>query len=113
MKELKEKCYDLIVKTSIELGLKTDGKTMASLANILANDLKNEKRFKGLSFEQIQDAFHEGVRFCNFEPFLNVRTFYRWIITHKKVVNDAEYQVRTLGVDPKKVPYYKPQKLLK
>lgn len=113
MKELKEKCYDLIVKTSIELGLKTDGKTMASLANILANDLKNEKRFKGLNFNQIQDAFHEGVRFCNFEPFLNVRTFYRWIITHKKVVNDAEYQVRTLGQDPKKVPYYKPQKLLK
>tara|TARA_R110002020_G_scaffold240290_3_gene453040 strand:+ start:2917 stop:3258 length:342 start_codon:yes stop_codon:yes gene_type:complete len=113
MKELKERCYDLIVKTSIELGLKTDGKTMASLAKILAQDLTNEKRFKSLKFKQIEDAFREGVRFGNFEPFLNIRTFYRWIITHKKIINDAEYQVRTLGRNPKEVPFYESQKQLK
>tara|TARA_R110002020_G_scaffold212120_1_gene418534 strand:+ start:1630 stop:1962 length:333 start_codon:yes stop_codon:yes gene_type:complete len=110
---MKEKCYELIARTSIELGLKTDGKTMASLANILAEDLKNEKRFKGLNFNQIQDAFHQGVRFGNFEPFLNIRTFFRWIIAHKKIINDAEYQVKTMGKDPKEVPFYQNQKLLK
>ena len=113
MKELKEKCYDLIVKTSIELGLKTDGKTMASLANILAQDLMNEKRFKSMKFEQIEDAFRQGVRFGDFEPFLNIRTFYRWIIAHKKIIDNATYQVRTLGRSPKEVPFYESQKLLK
>lgn len=110
---MKEKCYDLIAKTSIELGLKTDGKTMASLAKILAEDLQQEKRFKNLTFDQISDAFRQGVRFGNFEPFLNIRTFYRWIIKHKKVINDATYQVTTLGKNPKEVPFYKSQKLLK
>ena len=110
---MKNKCYDLIVKTSIELGLKTDGKTMASLANILAEDLQSEKRFKNLSFEQIQEAFRQGVRFGDFEPFLNIRTFFRWIIAHKKKINDATYQVRTMGKDPKEVPFYQSQKLLK
>ena len=110
---MKEKCYDLIAKTSIELGLKTDGKTMASLAKILAEDLQQEKRFKNLTFDQISDAFRQGVRFGNFEPFLNIRTFYRWIIEHKKVINDATYQVMTLGKNPQEVPFYKSQKLLK
>ena len=110
---MKEKCYDLIAKTSIELGLKTDGKTMASLAKILAEDLQQEKRFKNLTFDQISDAFRQGVRFGNFEPFLNIRTFYRWIIEHKKVINDATYQVTTLGKNPKEVQFYKSQKLLK
>jgi|TARA_R100000995_G_scaffold18009_2_gene7320 hypothetical protein len=110
---MKEKCYDLIAKTSIELGLKTDGKTMASLAKILAEDLQQEKRFKNLTFDQINDAFRQGVRFGNFEPFLNIRTFYKWIIAHKKVINDATYQVTTMGKNPKEVPFYKSLKLLK
>lgn len=109
---MKEKCYELIVKTSIELGLKSDGKTMASLAKILSEDLKREKRFKNLTFNQIQDAFHIGVRFGTFEPFLNIRTFYRWIIEHKKTIDEATYLVRTMGKDPKQVPYYQEQKLL-
>jgi hypothetical protein len=109
---MKTKCYDLIARTSIELGLRTDGKTMASLANILAEDLAKETRFKNLSFDQIDDAFRQGVRFGTFEPFLNIRTFYKWIIAHKQVVNDATYQVTTMGNDPKEVPFYKSQKLL-
>ena len=110
---MKEKCYKLIVRTSIELGLKTDGKTMASLANILAEDLKNERRFKNLTFNQIEDSFRVGVRFGTFEPFLNIRTFYRWIIEHKKTIDEATYLVRTMGKDPKTVPFYQSQKLLK
>ena len=72
-----------------------------------------ENRFKRLTFNQIQEAFYQGVRFCDFEPFLNIKTFYRWTISHKKNINDAEYQVTTLGKDPKTVPFYQSQKLLK
>ena len=113
VKDLTNKAYELIAKTSIELGHRTDGKTMAALSKILAEDLIRENRFKRLTFNQIQDAFYQGVRFCEFEPFLNIRTFYRWIITHKKTISDAEYQVSTLGKDPKEVPFYQSQKLLK
>ena len=110
---MKSQCYELIARTSIELGLRTDGKTMASLAKILAEDLKSERRFKYLTFDQIQEAFRIGVRFGDFEPFLNIRTFYKWIIAHKKKIDNATYEVRTLGKDPEKVPFYKSQKLLK
>ena len=113
LKELTELTLDLIAKTSVELGHRADAKSMASLAKILAQDLQTENRFKRLYFNQIQDAFHIGVRFCDFEPFLNIRTFYRWIIAHKKTVNDAYYQVHTLNKKPEEVPFYQePKKLI-
>ena len=46
LKELTEKVYDLIAVTSVELGHRTDGKTMASLSKIFAQDLMTENRFK-------------------------------------------------------------------
>lgn len=114
LKELTEKTLDLIAKTSVELGHRADAKSMASLAKILADDLQKENRFRRMYFNQVQDAFHIGVRFCDFEPFLNIKTFYRWLIAHKKTVNDAYYQVHTLNKNPNQVPYYqKPKKLLK
>jgi len=114
LKELTEKTLDLIAKTSVELGHRADAKSMASLAKILADDLQKENRFRRMYFNQVQDAFHIGVRFCEFEPFLNIKTFYRWLIAHKKTVNDAYYQVHTLNKNPNQVPYYQePKKLLK
>ena len=76
---LMKKCYELISKTSIELGLKTEGKNISGLSTIFAEDLIKEKRFCKMTFNQIQDAFHLGVRFGKDEPFLNIRTFYKWI----------------------------------
>jgi hypothetical protein len=112
LKELTEKVLDLIAKTSVEIGHKTDAKTMASLAKIFANDLMNEKRFAKMTFNQVQDAFHQGVRFGKDEPFLNIRTFYKWTYAHKKVIDDATYQVEMLN--QKNVPFYQePLKLLK
>ena len=108
-----EKCYELIAKTSIELGFKTDGKTMAGLSTIFAKDLIRERRFGKMTFNQVQDAFSLGVRFGKDEPFLNIRTFYKWVHAHKKLIDNAEYEVRTLGKDHKEVPYYQSQKLLK
>ena len=114
IKELTAKVLDLVAKTSVELGHRADAKTMASLSKILAEDLQKENRMKRMSFNQICDSFRIGVRYCDFEPFLNIRTFYRWIIAHKKTVNDAYYQVHTLNKNPQEVPFYQePNKLLK
>ena len=112
IEELKQKVLDLLAQTSVELGHRMDAKTLAGLSNIFANDLIIEKRFGTLTFSQIKDAFRQGVRFGDFEPFMNIRTFYRWIIKHKKIVNDAIYQTETLG--QKNVEFYqKPTKLLR
>ena len=114
LQELKEKVYELISKTSVEIGHKTDGKTMAALSKIFAADLIREKRFGNMTFNQVEDAFHIGIRFGKDEPFLNIRTFYKWVYAHKKERLDAAYyEVHTLGKDPKTVPYYQSQKLLK
>ena len=114
IKELTEKVLDLVAKTSVEIGHKTDTQTMASLSKIFAQDLIKENRFKNLTFNQVEDAFHQGVRFGKDEPFLNIRTFYKWTYAHKKERLDAAYyEVHTLGKDPKTVPYYQSQKLLK
>ena len=104
LKELTEKVLDLIAKTAVEIGHKADPKTMASLSKIFAQDLIQEKRFGNMTFNQVEDAFRLGVRFADFEPFLNIRTFYRWVYAHKKVIDNAYYEVHTLG--QKNVPYY-------
>ncbi|QDP47749.1 MAG: hypothetical protein GOVbin2390_12 [Prokaryotic dsDNA virus sp.] len=114
IKDLSTKVYDLINLTSIEIGHRTDGKTMAALAKIFANDLIQEKRFGKLTFNQVQDAFRLGVRFGKDEPFLNIRTFYKWLYAHKKVIDQAYYEVHTLNKPKAQVPYYQePIKLLK
>ena len=112
--ELKLKVLDLISKTGVEIGHKTDAQTLASLSKIFATDLIQEKRFGNMTFNQIVDAFRLGVRFADFEPFLNIRTFYKWTYQHKKErVDNAYYLVHTLNQDPKTTPYYQSQKLLK
>ena len=114
LQTLTEKVLDLLGKTSVEIGHRSDAQTLASLSKIFASDLIQEKRFGNMSWNQILDAFHIGVRFGKDEPFLNIRTFYKWVYTHKKVIDDATYQVRTLGNDPKKVRYFQePIKLLR
>jgi hypothetical protein len=112
LKELTEKVLDLVARTSVEIGHKTDATTMATLSKIFAQDLIQEKRFGNMTFNQVEDAFRQGVRFGKDEPFLNIRTFYKWTYAHKKVVDDAYHQVHTLG--QKNVPFYQePTKLLK
>ena len=114
LEELKEKVYKLISHTSIEIGHKTDGKTMAALATIFTQDLIQEKRFGNMSFNQIEDAFRLGVRFGKEEPFLNIRTFYRWSYAHKLVIDNAWYEVHTLGKPKQETLYYQePLKLLR
>ena len=100
LKELTEKVYELLNQTAIEIGHKADGKTLAALSKIFAQDLIQEKRFGNMSWNQ--------------EPFLNVRTFYRWTYAHKKVIDNAWYEVHTLGKPKEETLYYQePLKLLK
>jgi len=113
-KELTEKILDLIAKTSVEIGHKTDANTMATLSKIFSEDLQKEKRFKNLTFNQLQDAFHQGVRFGKDEPFLNIRTFYKWTYEHKKLIDNAYYEVHTLGKPKEQTLWYQDKtKLLK
>jgi hypothetical protein len=106
LEELKKKVLNLIAKTSVEIGHRTDRKTLASLSKIFAQDLIQEKRFGNMTFNQIEDAFRLGVRFGKEEPFLNIRTFYRWAYAHKKVIDNAYYQVHTLGKSKQETLYY-------
>jgi len=108
LEDLKKKVLDLIAKTSVEIGQKPDPKTMASLSKIFAQDLIQEKRFGNMTFNQIEDAFRLGVRFGKEEPFLNIRTFYRWAYAHKKVIDNAYYEVHTLGNPKQETLYYQP-----
>jgi hypothetical protein len=73
LKELTLKVLDLVAKTGVEIGHKTDRETLANLSKIFAEDLIREKRFGNMTFNQVVDAFHQGVRFGKEEPFLNIR----------------------------------------
>ena len=107
--ELTEKVLDLITKTSIELGHRTYADSLLQLTNSFASDLQKENRFRRMTFNQIEDAFHRGVRYAEFEPFLNIRTFFKFINAHKLVVDDARNKVEVLNQNPKQVPYYQEQ----
>ena len=69
LKELSEKVYDLLTKTKIEIGHNTDGKTLAQLSKVFAEDLIIEKRFGNMTFNQVQDAFRQGVDLERTNPF--------------------------------------------
>ena len=96
-KDLTNKVLDLIAKTSVEIGHKIDRDTLASLSKIFASDLIQEKRFGNMTWNQVIDAFHLGVRFGKDEPFLNIRTFYKWTYKMKGLIDNAYYEVHTLG----------------
>ena len=114
LEELIGKVYDLLTKTKIEIGHNTDGKTLAQLSRVFAQDLIQEKRFGNMTFNQVQDAFRQGVRFGKDEPFLNIRTFYKWVYAQKKLVDNAYYEVHTLGKPKGKTLWYQePIKLIK
>ena len=112
LKELTLKVLDLVARTGVEIGHKTDPETLANLSKIFAEDLIQEKRFGNMTFNQVEDAFRYGVRFGKDEPFLNIRTFYKWTYKMKEMCDNAYYQVHTLG--QKNVPFYQEKiKLLK
>ncbi|QDP59979.1 MAG: hypothetical protein Tp178DCM178821_46 [Prokaryotic dsDNA virus sp.] len=113
-KELAKKLYDIINRVNIELNFNTTAETMVGQAKILTNDLITIRRFNKLTFEQIRDAFYEGVRDDDKDKFMSIPTYFKWIKRHKKRINEAINKVEYLKEDVKQVDYYpKHLKLLK
>jgi|TARA_R100000084_G_scaffold100991_1_gene55815 hypothetical protein len=113
-KELAKKIYKLINRVNIELDRRTVAETMVGQAKILTNDLITIRRFNKLTFQQIDDAFYEGVRDNDKDKYLDIPTYFKWIKRHKKRINEAINKVEYLKQDVKQVDYYpKHLKLLK
>tara|TARA_R100000781_G_scaffold101429_1_gene64912 strand:+ start:168 stop:512 length:345 start_codon:yes stop_codon:yes gene_type:complete len=110
-KEFIEKVLGLISQSAILMGKKPDAQTLAVLSTHFAKVLLNNKRLKTLTWNQVETAFEEGILKEN--QFLSIPTLYKWCIDMKEKINNAYYEVHTLGKDPKTVPYYQKQKLLK
>ena len=86
-KELTLKCVDLISKTFVELGQSKSAEEIALLAQSLRDDLLMD--FPNLAFIDIENGFRDGVR--NTDLFaLNVKTYYRWIKSHRQLIWDNE-----------------------
>jgi hypothetical protein len=81
--DLQSMCVDLLAKTYLELGQKSDAETMITFAKILSEDLQDD--FKNLTFEDIIQSFKQGVRTSD-EFHLNVKTYYKWIKTHRQII---------------------------
>ena len=83
MNDLVPLCVELVSKTLVELGQSKDSKHIVVLSQSLANDLKED--FKNLTFEDINQAFRQGVR--NTDRFvLNVQTYYQWIKAQRTLI---------------------------
>ena len=97
--ELKMKCLDLISGTFIQLGQNKAAEDKALLAKFLCEDLQRD--FSKMEMIDIEEAFRNGIR--ESEIFaLNVQTYYKWIKTQKKVLNDDLFA--------KQLPSYRPVK---
>tara|TARA_R110000744_G_scaffold378850_1_gene495636 strand:+ start:20608 stop:20994 length:387 start_codon:yes stop_codon:yes gene_type:complete len=106
--------YDIIAKTTIELGHRTDGKTMALLANTFAADLKIENRFKRLYITDIVAAFRNGIRSTDEQQYLNIPTFYRWVRAQKLLIDIDTHKVEQLKEPKENAPLYREKiKLIK
>tara|TARA_R100000781_G_scaffold114704_2_gene86256 strand:+ start:876 stop:1253 length:378 start_codon:yes stop_codon:yes gene_type:complete len=82
-KDLLIECVNIISKTLVELGQVKDEKHIVVLSTSLCNDLIES--FGNLDIQDIQRAFHYGVR--NTEIFvLNVQTYFKWIKAHRQLI---------------------------
>tara|TARA_R110000824_G_scaffold81379_1_gene204593 strand:+ start:398 stop:781 length:384 start_codon:yes stop_codon:yes gene_type:complete len=87
IEEIRIFANDLLAKTYIQLGQKTNAKDMFQLSLILAEDLSDD--FETLTFEDIEKAFRDGIR--NTDEFhLTVKVYYKWIKTFRQVIWDNE-----------------------
>ena len=107
--ELVIETIDIISKTYIELGQhNVEEETLEVLAESLADDL--QRIYKNFYIEDAKNAFSLGVRSQHNGDFihLNVPTYMKWLRQHKQLIWDARAKVDQ-GVDPKQVPYYRPE----
>lgn len=87
IEELRLFSNDLIGKTYMELGQKSNPNDIFTFACILAEDLQTD--FDTLTLEDIQQAFRQGIR--NTKEFhLTVKTYYKWIKDHRQMIYNNE-----------------------
>ena len=85
IQELAVACNDLLFKTLVELGQNKNEDWLLAMSNSLANDLKQD--FKNLEFQDIVQAFREGVRNTDNVRFvINVQSYYIWIKAHQDLI---------------------------
>tara|TARA_R110001632_G_scaffold55161_4_gene135104 strand:- start:367 stop:771 length:405 start_codon:yes stop_codon:yes gene_type:complete len=72
-------CVDIIAKAFLELGVRNvTAQDYVALANILVEDLASTPKFAKFYIEDVQAAFHQGVR--NNDDFtVSVKTYYKYL----------------------------------
>ena len=93
MKELTKKCIGLISSTLVQLGQTKTDKDILILASTLAEDLVRD--WKMLSWRDVEESFRSGIRESE-EFALNVKTYYKWLRTHKKLIDEDVYKQNNL-----------------
>tara|TARA_R100001015_G_C4621428_1_gene178618 strand:- start:220 stop:627 length:408 start_codon:yes stop_codon:yes gene_type:complete len=93
MKELTKKCIGLISSTLVQLGQTKTDKDILILASTLAEDLIRD--WKMLSWKDVEESFRSGIRESE-EFALNVKTYYKWLRTHKKLIDEDVYKQNNL-----------------
>jgi len=93
MKELTKKCIGLISSTLVQLGQTKTDKDILILASTLAEDLIRD--WKMLSWQDVEESFRSGIRESE-EFALNVKTYYKWLRTHKKLIDEDVYKQNNL-----------------
>ena len=85
--DLELKCVNLLASTYLQLGQKSDAKSMNFLGSILCEDLQTD--FQDLTMDDIIHAFKQGIR--NTDDFhLTVKTYYKWIKAHQQIIWNNE-----------------------
>jgi len=93
MKELTKKCIGLISSTLVQLGQTKTDKDILILATTLAEDLIRD--WKMLSWQDVEESFRSGIRESE-EFHLSVKTYYKWLRTHKKLIDEHVYKQNNL-----------------
>ena len=93
MKELTKKCIGLISSTLVQLGQTKADKDILILASTLAEDLVRD--WKMHSWQEVEESFRSGIRESE-EFALNVKTYYKWLRTHKKLIDEDVYKQNNL-----------------
>jgi len=83
IEELRLKCNTLLVKTYTALGQNPGDETVLSFSVMLADDLAG--RYKKMSWEAIELAFHNGIRETD-KFHINAQVWCKWLNTMRDLI---------------------------
>ena len=91
IKDLREKCVDLLIKTYTSLDQKPKEETVFANSILLAEDLK--RRYSKLSWEAVDLAFYNGVRDTDLFH-IQAKTWCKWLNTMKQQINEGIHDMQ-------------------